>query len=84
MAETTVYLTVEPRWSSYNPEKLAGIGVTNCTKNKPSHPTGPVVKLTLRIPDGAFKPLAPTVTIDIPESALDYPPVVTVELPDPA
>lgn len=86
MAETTVYLTVEPLWSRWKgPDGhpgLASIRVTKMTQKRPTKITGVGVTLTLRIPDAAFKPLAPTVVIDVPEEALDYQPDVTVELGD--
>jgi hypothetical protein len=87
MAETTVFIQCEPEWSSYardsngNPD-VAGMRVTKMTKNRPDRITGVLVKVKLRIPDGAFKPLSPTVIIDVPESALDYEPTVTVEHPE--
>lgn len=86
MAETTVYLTVEPVWNRYFKDhdghpKLQSIRVTKMTQNRPSKIAGVGVTLKLRIPDAAFKPLAPTVVIDVPEGALDYEPEVTVELP---
>lgn len=84
--ETTVYLTLTPKWQRWkdrdgNPV-LAGMTVENMTKTRPKQAKGPVVKLTLRVPVAAFKPLAPTVVIDVPESALDYEPTVTVEMPE--
>lgn len=86
MAETTVYLQIEPEWSHWTDSNgdrtVRGMKVTKMTKNRPDRISGVVVKLSLRIPDGAFKPLAPAVVVDVPESALDYEPVVTVELPD--
>ena len=86
MAETVVYLQVEPVWSPYpgfnGDARLSGIKVTKVTKNRPSRISGVAVKLRLRIPDGAFKPLSPEVTIEVPEAALDYEPVVTADLPD--
>lgn len=87
MASTTCYLHLEPVWSPYYKDDdgdpaLASIRVARMTKSRPSKPRMPVVKLTLKIPDGAFKPLKPTVVIDIPEAALDFEPAITVELPD--
>lgn len=86
MAETTVYLQIEPEFSSYRDadgnQRVTGMRVTKMVKKSPGRISGVMVKLRLRIPDAAFKPLAPTVTVDVPESALDYEPVVTVELPD--
>jgi hypothetical protein len=80
--ETTFYLQVEPVWANYRNRDgdlpLRGIKVTKLVQNRPTRITGVGVKLTLRIPDAAFKPLSPEVVIDVPESALDYEPVVTV------
>lgn len=87
MAETAIYLQVEPVWHQWRKDAngdpvLGSMRVTKTLKSRPDKVTGVLVKLRLRIPDGAFKPLSPTVTIDVPEPALDYEPVVTVELPD--
>lgn len=87
MAEATVYLHVEPSWSRYSRDlngdpKLAGIKVARVTQTRPKKISGVVVKLKLCIPDAAFKPLSPEVVIDVPESALAYEPIVTVEMPD--
>lgn len=84
MASTTVYLKLRPRWGDHdwNSDKLRGFDVEGVTKNRPSRSSGPVVKLTLKVPDQAFMPLRPEVVIDVPEQALDYTPIVSVELPD--
>lgn len=84
MATTTVYLTVEPTWGrySYNRDQLQNISVTRVTKKRPPRSAGPVVKLTLSIPDAAFHPLQPEVTIDVPPDALDFEPTVTVDFPE--
>lgn len=82
MATTTVFLTVEPQFHRYNPDRVAGCTVTNMTKNRPKRSTGVVVALELRIPDAAFLPLRPMVTVDVPQEALDYTPTVSVEFPE--
>lgn len=86
MAKATCYLQVEPvweRWTNFDGDHpLRDIKVVGLTKKRPPKIRGVAVKLTLSIPDGAFKPLAPEVVIDIPEAALDYEPKVEVNLPD--
>jgi hypothetical protein len=87
VAEAKVYLQLEPVWSTYRRDDAGGravdhLKVTKVLKNRPERITGVVVELRLRVPDAAFKPLAPVVTIDVPESALDFEPQVTVEMPD--
>lgn len=81
MAETTFYLTVEPEfWGSsiFNEDRVRSIKVRNVTQKRPKGARWPVVKLTLRIPDAAFMPLAPEVVVEVPERNLDMP-TVTVE-----
>ena len=83
--QTTVYMKLKPRWRRnhyMNEDELAGFDVDGVNKSRPRRAAGPVVKLTLSIPDQAFYPLRPEVTIDIPEEALDYTATVRVELPD--
>jgi len=86
MAETTVYLEIEPEWSQYahanGDPRLSKIKVTRALQNRPRRIGGVVVAVRLRIPDAAFLPLRPTVTVEVPEAALAYEPEVTVELPD--
>lgn len=88
MAETTIYLQCEPVWHKWRTDKetgepaLDGLRVTKTLKSRPDKVTGVLVKLQLRIPDGAFRPLTPAVVVDIPESAVDHEPTVTVETPD--
>lgn len=84
MAETTVYLQLEPQWGRWTNRDgdrvLAGMKVAGMTQRRPDRAKGPVVRLTLRVPDAAFLPLRPTVVIDVPDEALDFEPVVTVEV----
>lgn len=80
--ETTVYLTLEPKYGTYPPHDrpVVGMTVSKVTKSKPEKATGPVIKLRLSIPAAAFEPLAPTVRIEVPEAALDFEPVVIVDV----
>lgn len=86
MATTRCFLRVEPVWrhTFYDPEpQLQEIKVTGCTQKRPRvAQNGTVVELTLSIPDAAFTPLRPRVTIEIPPEALSFEPTVTVELPE--
>jgi hypothetical protein len=82
MASTTVFLTLQPQWNKYLPDRVAGMRVSKITQKRPDQPTGPVIKLTLSLPDAAFKPLAPEVVIEVPPEAIDFTPTVTVELPE--
>lgn len=85
MAETTVYLEIEPQWSrwtnSNGDRNLTGIRVVRTLQKRPTRMSGVVVALNLRLPDAAFKPLQPKVVVDVPETALAYEPVITVEMP---
>lgn len=88
MAQAKTFLTLVPVWSRWAHEndgspKLERIEVGKMTKNRPAQASGPVVELVISVPDAAFKPLRPVVTIDVPEQALDFEPTVLVELPDP-
>lgn len=77
--ETTVWLTLEPQFRSYGGGDATGMTVSKMTKSKPKG-GGPKIKLKLKMPSRAFAPLAPTVTIEVPEDALSWPePEITVE-----
>jgi hypothetical protein len=87
VAEAKIYLQLEPVWCRYKRDgsgqpAVDHLKVTKVLQKRPDRITGVVVELRLRVPDAAFKPLAPVVTIDIPEEALSFEPVVTVELPE--
>lgn len=83
--ETTVYLQLEPLWSSYRGSDgqptVRGVKVTKITQQRPKRINGVAVKLTVKLPAAAFLPLAPTVVVDVPEGALEFEPEVSVELP---
>jgi hypothetical protein len=74
---------IEPAWRTNwkDEHALTGIKVARLTQARPGKPNGAVIKLKVRIPDAVFAPFAPEVTIDVPEHAVHYEPVVTVELP---
>lgn len=88
MATTRCYLRIEPVWRhtwGEDEPRLQEIKVTGVTQKRPrTTQNGCVVELSLSVPDAAFKPLRPKVTIDIPPEALDFEPVVNVELPETA
>lgn len=73
--DATFYLQVEPDWSSYSDPmtgepKLRGAKAKRITLQRPERPGGGtvLVKLTVRLPESAFRPLRPEATIVIPES----------------
>lgn len=80
MAETTVWLKLRPKWNPYIPERLQSFKVVGVSQSKPTNFEGPTVKLKLNIPDKAFAPLAPVVTIKVPDEMLNFTPEVTVEM----
>jgi hypothetical protein len=85
MVETEAWLVLEPSFSKRGGELVAtSMRITGVRKNRPESTRDPVVKLKLRIPARAFAPLAPVVTIEVPEDLLVIPePEVTVEVPEP-
>lgn len=88
MVETTFYVQLVPTFrQGYSSSgeaalKVRSITVGSVTKKRPPKPKAPVVQLKLRLPAAAFLPLAPEVTIEVPENAIEYEPVVSVELPE--
>lgn len=84
MAEATFYVTVEPdflrRYSASSEPRLRSIKATKVTQNRPLRTPGVVVKLTVKIPDAAFLPLAPEAVIEVGQQEYDV--VVHVEEPD--
>lgn len=81
MLETECWLVLEPSFAHRGGDVVAtSMRVTAVRRNRPDSTSAPVVKLRLRMPARAFAPLAPTVTIELPEDALVWPePEVTVE-----
>ena len=82
MVDATVWLTLEPTFYKYGPSSDLpnGMRVAKMTTKRPTSGNRPCVKLTMRLPAAAFKPLAPDVTIEVPEEALVWPePTITVD-----
>lgn len=88
--DATVYLQVDPEWrAGYWRDAsdnliLGGAKVVRHTLQRPTKPKpGTVlVKVTLRVPAGAFLPLRPGAVVIVPESLTETTPVeVTVEDP---
>lgn len=81
----TTYLQIEPDWS-YNGERVFGAKVVRQTQNPPGlNQRGGtlLVKISIDIPEGAFKPLQPEVVITIPEGmTLPMPIDVVAEAPE--
>lgn len=84
MAEATFYVTVEPeflrRYDSNSNPRIRSIKATKITQNRPGRTPGVVVKLTVKIPDAAFLPLAPEAVIEVGQQEYDV--IVHVEEPD--
>lgn len=83
--DATFYAQVEPEWSqlSYWGEAdrpLRGAKVVRTTQQRPDRPKpGTVlVKLTIRIPAGAFYPLRPEAIVVVPETLTEPHPVEVV------
>lgn len=72
--DATFYAQVEPEWSRWQTDgqgnpALDSAKVVTVTQKKPGRPKGGtvLVKLTLRLPHGAFLPLRPEAIVVIPE-----------------
>lgn len=86
MAEAKIFLQLEPVWHRWRKDadgrpSVDHLKVTKMLQTRPGRIAGVVVEVKIRIPDAAFLPLSPVVTIDIPEEALTFEPEITVELP---
>lgn len=70
--DATFYAQIEPsfyrRYRQTDAPRLHSIQATRITQKRPAKPMPGcvVVKLTVRIPDAAFLPLAPEAVIEIP------------------
>ncbi len=75
--DATFYAQVEPDWSRYGTvdlgdgergPRLDGAKVVRITQTRPGKPVAGtvLVKLTLRVPERAFRPLRPTAVVLIP------------------
>ena len=82
--DATFYAQVEPEWrgwiSSTGDRRLAGAKVVRLTQKRPEQPVpGTVlVKLTVRIPAGAFLPLRPEAIVVIPDDMTVTTPVEVI------
>lgn len=89
--DATFYAQVEPQWgyqTTYDrkngvPPRLLGAKVVATTQQRPGRPRSGVVlvKLTLRLPAGAFLPLQPEAVVEIPDSLTET--VLEVTATDP-
>ena len=90
MVSTEVWLQVEPTFSNYidrnGDRSVTKIRVVNCTARRPTGRAKAgtmVMRLNLRVPAAAFKPLAPTVTIEVPENMVLSADAINVEVDNP-
>lgn len=86
--DATFYIQVEPVWSRYTDSdgerSLVGIRAVGLTQKRSSTRNGVVqAKLTLRMPEGAFKTFKPEAVIVVPESMLTTNAPIQVEATDP-
>jgi hypothetical protein len=77
MISTEVWLQVEPTFSAYassnGDRSVTKIRVANVTSRRPTGRAKAgtmVMRLKLNVPEAAFKPLAPVVTIEVPSDML--------------
>lgn len=82
--ECTFYLQVQPTRSPWYPDRITGAKVAAVTKNKPENPRGGAVtvKLTLRLPEQAFLPLAPEAVVIVPDDLIQAPVEVEAVSPE--
>lgn len=82
--DATFYAQVEPVWSDYVNRDgdwvLRGAKVVNVTQKRPNRQKGGTVllKLTVRVPAGAFLPLRPEAIVVIPEDMTVTAPVEVI------
>lgn len=81
--DATFYAQVEPEWGyAYGDQDrpVRGAKVVTITQKKPAKPRGGtvLVKLTIRVPAGAFLPLRPEAIVVIPEDMTVTAPVEVV------
>lgn len=82
--DSTFYVQLEPVWGSrlYGSDELRldHVRAVRMTQDKPKKPLPGVVmvKLTVRIPEAAFRPLRPEAIIEIPEALTTHTPIEVV------
>lgn len=89
MKRAEAYLVLEPRWSSYSwqgDKVLNGFTITRVVQNRPKTVPGDavVMRIAIRVPDAAFKPISPSVTIEVPESMLITGDAITASAVEPS
>lgn len=84
------FLVLTPTWSRYRPRggepNLEGFRISRLTRSRPSQISGDelVMKVRIQVPARAFRPLAPEVVIDVPESQLMTGEAILASALDPA
>lgn len=88
--DATFYVQLRPEWSRYWEDAagnrvLSGAALANATIKRPlkQQPGTVLLKLTVRVPSGAFLPLSPEAVVVIPEGMTVVEPV-EVEAGDPS
>lgn len=82
--EATFYAQVEPEWgrtwAGEDEAPLRSAKVVRTTQQRPKRPQSGTVllKLTVRVPAGAFYPLRPEAVVVIPESLTELGPIEVV------
>lgn len=81
--KTTFYVTVRPRWGGHDRRQLSGITASSITKTRPGRQAGTVVvKMTLDIPDSAFKSIEPEVIVSVPADMVRANEPIEIEVED--
>lgn len=78
------YVQIEPEFYGGTTPRVREIKAVRMTQKRPFSQRGgtALVKLTVRIPDGAFLPLAPEAVVVVPEGMVTTAPIeVTVQDP---
>ena len=77
MSETlkgTCYLTLEPRYASWNPNRVSGFRIVKSTKTKPALTAKQVAfKLSINVPELLFEEVLPSAEVTLPDGALILP-----------
>lgn len=88
MKRAEAYLVLEPKWNRCfaGEPRLDGFTIARITQKRPSTVRGDavVMKVAIRVPEAAFKPIAPSVTIEVPESMLITGDAIIASVEEPA
>lgn len=84
--DATFYVQIEPDFYIGPSGKVRAIKAVRITQQRPDSPKPNTVtaKLTVRVPDAAFRPLAPEAVIVVPDDMLAVNEPLEVEAGDPA